>query len=88
MRISGVPQLQVIHMERLYGHKLHITCDRWFTIALLALGFGQVWAKLGLRKSRTTLGEIVRLHNCAVADITPQLWHDVTPQQRDGWCID
>ena len=26
------------------------------------------WAKLGLQKSRTTLGEIVRLHNCAVAD--------------------
>ena len=25
--------------------------------------------KLGLRKSRTTLGEILRLHNCAVADI-------------------
>ena len=42
--------------------------DRWFTIALLTSGFGQVWAKLGLRKSRTTLGEIVRLHNCAVAD--------------------
>ena len=88
--------------------------DRWFTIALLTAEFGQVWAKLGLRKSRTTLGEIVhctivqlqtkdqltstigiwaslgkagitkiaRLHNCAVADITPQLWHDVTPQQR------
>ena len=42
--------------------------DRWFTIALLTLGFGQVWAKLGLQKSRTTLGEIVGLHNCAVAD--------------------
>ena len=42
--------------------------DRWFTIALLTLGFGQVWAKLGLQKSCTTLGEIVRLHNCAVAD--------------------
>ena len=42
--------------------------DRWFTIALLALGFGQVWAKLGLQKSRTTLGEILRLHNCAVPD--------------------
>ena len=26
------------------------------------------WAMLGLQKSRTTLGEIVRLHNCAVAD--------------------
>ena len=42
--------------------------DRWFTIALLTSGFGQVWAKLGLQKSRTTLGEIVGLHNCAVAD--------------------
>ena len=42
--------------------------DRWFTIALLALGFGQVWEKLGLQKSRTTLVEIVGLHNCAVAD--------------------
>ena len=40
--------------------------DRWFTIALLGLEFGQVWAKLGLQKSRTTLGEITRLHNCAV----------------------
>ena len=42
--------------------------DQWFAIALLTLGFGQVWAKLGLRKSRTALGEIVRLHNYAVAD--------------------
>ena len=42
--------------------------DQWFTITLLTLGFGQVWAKLGLQKSYTTLGEIVRLHNCAVAD--------------------
>ena len=42
--------------------------DRWFTIALLMLGFGQVWAKLGLQRSRTTLGEIVGLHNCVVAD--------------------
>ena len=39
-----------------------------FTIALLMAEFGQSWAKLGLQKSRTTLGEIVRLHNCAVAD--------------------
>ena len=37
-----------------------------FTISLLTAEFGQVWAKLGLQKSRTTLGEIVRLHNCAV----------------------
>ena len=42
--------------------------DRWFTIALLTSGFGQVWAKLGLQKSHTTLGEIVGLHNYAVAD--------------------
>ena len=42
--------------------------DRWFTIALLTSGFGQVWAKLGLQKLRTTLGEIAQLHNCAVAD--------------------
>ena len=27
-----------------------------FTIALLTAEFGQVWAKLGLQKSRTTLG--------------------------------
>ena len=40
--------------------------DRWFTIALLTSGFGQVWAKLGLQKLRTTVGEIVGLHNCAV----------------------
>ena len=40
--------------------------DRWFTIALLVLEFGRVWAKLGLQKSRTTLGEIVGLHNYAV----------------------
>ena len=37
-----------------------------FTIALLTAEFGQVWAKLGLQKSRTTLREIARLHNFAV----------------------
>ena len=42
--------------------------DRWFTIALLALGFGQVWAKLGLQKSHRTSEGILGLHNCAVAD--------------------
>ena len=41
---------------------------QWFTIALLTSGFGQAWAKLGLQKWRTTLGEIVGLHNCAVAE--------------------
>ena len=39
-----------------------------FTIALLTAEFGQVWAKLGLQKLRTTLGDIVGLHNCAIAD--------------------
>ena len=39
-----------------------------FTIALLMVEFEQVWAKLGLQKLHTTLGEILRLHNCAVAD--------------------
>ena len=42
--------------------------DRWFTIALLMSEFEQVWAKLGLQKLCMTLGEIARLHNCAVAD--------------------
>ena len=31
------------------------------TIALLTAEFRQVWAKLGLREWRTTLGEIARL---------------------------
>ena len=39
--------------------------DRWFTIALLTAEFGQ---SLGLQKSHTTLGEILRLHNCSVPD--------------------
>ena len=34
----------------------------------------------GIKKSCTTLGDIVGLRNCAVANIMPQLWHDVTPQ--------
>ena len=34
-----------------------------FTIGLLTAELGQVWAKLGLQKSHTTLGEITRLHN-------------------------
>ena len=33
---------------------------------------------------RATLGEIVGLHNCAVADISPQLWHDITSQLRSS----
>ena len=54
-----------------------------FTIALLMAEFGQVWAQQGLQKSRTTLGEIARLHNCAVT-VCSKLPHmrpldDVTP---------
>ena len=45
MRISGVPQLQVIQMERLYGYKWHFMYDRWFTIAFNT-GVG-IWASLG-----------------------------------------
>ena len=36
----------------------------------------RIWASLdkaGIKTSRTTLGEIVGLHNCAVGDIRPQL---------------
>ena len=36
-----------------------------FTIALLTAEFGQVWAELGLRESRTTLGEIAPLTRLA-----------------------
>ena len=39
-----------------------------FTITLLTVEFGQVWAKLGLRKSHTTSAETLGLHNYAVAD--------------------
>ena len=42
MRISGIPQLQVIHMESLYDCKCMIGV---FTIALLTAEFGQVWAE-------------------------------------------
>ena len=36
----------------------------------------RIWVSLNearIKESHTTLGEIVGLHNCAVADITPQL---------------
>ena len=36
----------------------------------------RIWVRLEkarIKESHTTLGEIVGLHNCAVADITPQL---------------
>ena len=37
-----------------------------------------IWASLG----KAGITKIARLHNCAVADIMPQLWHDVTLQLR------
>ena len=42
--------------------------DRWVYHCFTG---GRIWASLGkagIRKSHTTLGEIVGLHNCAVAD--------------------
>ena len=54
-----------------------------FTIALLTAEFGQVLAKLGLQKSPMTLGEIARLHNCAVTVCSKLLdmrrLDDITP---------
>ena len=34
-----------------------------------------IWASLG----KAGITKIARLHNCAVADIMPQLLHDITP---------
>ena len=45
MRISGVPQLQVISMERLYGYSDTSYMIGVFTIALVTAEFGQVWAE-------------------------------------------
>ena len=45
MRTSGVPQLQVIRMERLYGYSDTSYMIDGFTIALLTAEFGQVWAE-------------------------------------------
>ena len=44
-RISGVPQLQVIRMERLYGYSDTSYMIGVFPIALLTAEFGQVWAE-------------------------------------------
>ena len=44
MRISGIPQLQVIRMERLYGYKSHIIYDRWVYHCFTD---GKIWASLG-----------------------------------------
>ena len=61
MRVSGVPQLQVIHKKRLYGYKWHITFDRCVYHCLTE---GRIWASLGkagitkiaydFRRDRTT----------------------------------
>ena len=59
MRISGVPQLQVIHMKRLYGYKWHIIYDRWVYHCFTD---GRIWASLG----KAGITRIARLHNCVV----------------------
>ena len=40
----------------------------------------RIWASLG----KAVITKIAPLHNCAVADIMPQLWHEVTPQLRSS----
>ena len=42
--------------------------DRWFTIALLVLGFGASVGKAEITKIAYNFRRDVRLHNCAVAD--------------------
>ena len=61
MRTSGIPQLQVIRMERLYGYKWHVMYDRWVYHCFTD---GRIWASLGkagitiiaynFRRDRTT----------------------------------
>ena len=63
---------------------------------------GRIWANLGkagIQKSRTTLGEIAQLHNCAVTIcsklpdmrpldyITPQLRLSAKKKEMDGWMV-
>ena len=49
MQISGVPQLQVIHMEHLYGCDTARMIDK-LTIALLMSEFGQVQVRSNFRQ--------------------------------------
>ena len=44
MRISGVPQLQVIHMEHLYDYKWHVRYDR---CVYHCFTDDRIWASLG-----------------------------------------
>ena len=44
MRTSGVPQLQVIRIERLYGYKSHVMYDR---CVYHCFTDGRIWASLG-----------------------------------------
>ena len=44
MRNTGVPQLQVTHIERLYSCDRSHTIDE-LTIPSLTIDFGQVWAR-------------------------------------------
>ena len=92
MRISGVPQLQVIRMERLYGYSDTSYMIGVFTIALLGKS-GQsmcdVTPKLrnmlntydfvnpGFTKSHTSLDIIVSLEN----GITYEIVYDCTIMQ-------
>ena len=62
--------------------------DRWFTIALLASEFGQVWAEYVCHDVTPQLWQrsegkrSIQGDSCNKDDVMPQLWHDVTPQQR------
>ena len=54
MWISGIPQLQVIHMERLYGYKWHIMYDQWVYHCFTDV---RIWASLG------------QIQHCAMCEI-------------------
>ena len=60
--------------------------DRWFTIALLASEFGQVWAKFNIgqyAKYHTTLDSIVGLGN----EIAYDFGRDRTTAQLCNYCL-
>ena len=57
MRTSGVPQLQVIHMERLYGYTSSMIDGVYHCFT-----DGRIWASLG----KDGITRIAQLHNCVV----------------------
>ena len=66
----------VVSLENGITYKIAYDFTRDRTTVQLCSCRQRIWASLdkaGIKKSRTTLGEIVGLHNYAVADITPQL---------------